>query len=308
MNVESSFASSKKSKSARRSDIFSNVFIPSISLLMLLTVPSLFASTSFAATTPTFSVAINLSHDTGLAQYPAVSSYQDHVYVVWSEGTKGILFRASSDGGSTWTPPTTSAALRLSAKGNARFPVMFTQNQATVPGTVLIAWAQSTGTSGLQVFVAVSTNYGASLTTKQLSTEGGITPAVAAAGSDLYVVWFQTSGCTSFSGGGCIVVSSSSNNGVSWSSPVELNPTSNGEPQVVASGSNAYVVTDGIYFEASYNNGGTWSSPNLIFSVSYPNEGREPWVAASGNLVYTVWEANSTSRGVRYLDYGRTRS
>jgi hypothetical protein len=283
----------------------SKIAIFSIPLLILLLVPSLFATVSFGAT-PTFGPAINLSHDSGLAQYPAVSNYQDHVYVVWSEGSGGILFRESSNGGSTWTPSTSSPALKLGPKGHAQFPVMFTQYQAVTPGTVLTAWAESAGGSGLQIYAAVSTNYGVSFTTKQVSTAGGITPTVAGSGSDLYVVWFQTSGCSDNSGGGCIVVSSSTNSGGSWSKPVELNPTTNGEPQAVASGSNAYVVADGIYFEASYNNGNSWSSPNQLFSVPYPNEGREPWIAASGNLVYTIWEANSTSPGVRYLDYGRT--
>ncbi len=61
-----------------------------------------------------------------------------------------------------------------------------------------------------------------------------------------------------------------------------------------------------MYFEASYDNGLTWSAPTIVFNSPFPNEGREPWVAASGNLVFVTWEANSTSPGVRYVDGGVT--
>ncbi len=273
---------------------------------LMLVVPYAIIPSSFASGTVTFSPAINLSNDAGSADWPAVASYQNHVYVVWTEGTGGMLFRESSDGGSTWVPPLTSPALKISVKGGtARFPVMFTQNQAVDPGTVLIAFAQSTK-GELQTFAAVSTNYGVSFNTVQLSTEGGIIPAVAGAGSDLYVTWYQVSGCPGNAGGGCIMVSSSTNSGASWGTPIELNPSFKGEEQIVASGSNAYLIADGIYFEASYNNGATWSTPLQVFNVSFPNEGREPWIAANGSLVYITWEANSTSPGVLYQDLART--
>lgn len=276
--------------------------------------------TSVSAATPTFGAAFNLSNDTGSAKQPAVSNNGQSVFVTWTEGSGGIKFRASADGGSTWTPPTSSAATKLSAgsgcTGSAAFPVMFTQYQSSTD--VVVAWSQ-----GGQICVAVSTNNGGTFTKAHLSvspSSGGITPAVAAAGSDIYVAWYQASpNCPVTpivpAGSGCIWISTSTNDGSTWGAPAEVAPSGHGEPQIVASGHNSYMAADGVYFTASTNDGGSWSSPVLLFDeTQFPNCSpfcfpREPWIAADGLNVYVAWEGSNplqtSGTSPDYRDYGR---
>jgi hypothetical protein len=277
--------------------------------------------TSVSAATPTFSAAFNLSNDAGKATEPAVSNNAQNVYVAWTEGKGGIMFRASADGGVTWTPPTTSAASKISTgsgcTGSAAFPVMFTQFQSS--SDVAIAWSQ-----GGQICVGVSTNNGGTFHKAHVSispSSGGITPAIAAVGSDIYVTWYQASPSCPVTlyvpaNSGCIWVATSTNDGANWGTPVELNPTGNGETQIVASGTNVYIATDGIYFDVSYNNGGTWAAPVSLYSqgsITTPCSpfcfGREPWIAADGLTVYVVWESSNpmqtTGTSTDYRDYGR---
>jgi hypothetical protein len=263
-----------------------------------------------------FSPAINLSNDAGVAKDATISNNGQNVYVAWTESSKGIFFRESSNGGSTWSPPTTGSALKLSPKGGvAQFPVMFTQYQQVNTGDVYVTWAQTVtqanGSKILQIFVAASTNNGKSFTTTQISqnaTNSQNTPAIAAWGSDVYVAW---NSAKDSAGSGSIYVSSSTNNGQTWSKPVDvINPCRNGEAEIVASGSNIYLVSDGIDFSASSNSGASWSAQVNLFQAPFSQTsiyyGREPWIAASGSLVSVVWEANSTAPGISYHDQGRT--
>jgi len=291
-----------------------SVFLASLSFALIL-MSSSFSFASFAAT-PTFNPAINLSNDSGSAKDATVSNNGQHVYVAWTEGSKGIFFRESTNGGVTWVPPLTSSALKLSPKGGvAAFPVMFTQFQSVTSGDVYVTWAQtvtqSNGSKILQVFVATSTNNGQSFTTTQLShnsTHSQNTPAIGADGSNVYVAWFSGRNATAR---GSIYLSYSNNNGATWSSATDaINPSSAGEAEIVASGSNVYLIADGIDFTTSHNSGATWSTPVNLYAVprvtnsTSVHYGREPWVAGSGNLVYSTWEANSTT-GAGYQDYGR---
>ena len=116
----------------------SNVVSPKNSLmavaftLALIIMASSFVFISVKAAAPVFTPAINLSNDAGVAKDATISNNGQNVYAAWTEGSKGIMFRMSPDGGITWMPPTSSPALRLSPKGGvANFPVMYTQFQGT---------------------------------------------------------------------------------------------------------------------------------------------------------------------------------
>ncbi len=266
-----------------------------------------------AVSTPVFSAAVNLSNDGGKAKDPAVASMGNYVYVAWTEGSGGIMFRASNNSGVTWSPPTTSPAMRISPSGgSAAFPVMFTQYQNT--SDVIVSWAQTVSKAGLQVFVATSSTHGANFTITRVSPSiangTAITPSVAGWGHDLYVSWYEQEGCTLYNGTGCTMVSTSTNDGKSWGPAIQLNPSGDGEDQIVATQNTVYVVADGIWISSSTNAGGNWSVPLRLYhptsikgSVNY---GREPWVAASEGYVYTIWEANSTaSKSIGYQTFGR---
>lgn len=270
-----------------------------------------------------------LSGSATTAKEPAVqtSSNGQYVYVAWTEGGSGIYFTVSSNGGSSWSTP-----LKISNKGGtAQFPVMITGDgyQSPNSGDVYVAWAQTVSKT-LQIFVASSTNNGASFTTTQLSSGGGITPALAASGSDVYITWYQDTSCpatalnpvVSGTTEACIYVDSSTNNGASWlSSPVELNPSVKGEAQVIASGSYTYVTADGTYFSSygvttsNWDGSGStttgWTEPIQVYGFytvdNQTSFGREPWIAANGLDVYITWEAlNLDNTNGLYSDYGVT--
>ena len=258
------------------------------------------------AATVSFTAPINLSNDTGKAKQPAVSNNGQNVYIAWTEGSSGIRFRASSNGGLTWNPPTSSRAMRLGpTSGSAQFPVMIAADgyQPVAFGDVYVAWSQ-TVSGVLQVFIASSTNNGSTFTTVQISTGGGITPALAGWGHDAYVSWYQNANCPGMNGSGCIWVSSSNNDGGSWSTPVELFGSLAGEQQIVAWQHNVYLVADGVDFTASHNDGLNWTTPVVLYGIylygsgcatfSSPcvySVGREPWIAASGLNVYVTFNA-----------------
>lgn len=296
-------------------------------LLLFLAGGSLVLITSHAAGTLTLQYGPTvLSGSATNAKEPTISTSANgqYLYVAWTEGSGGIYFISSSNGGSSWSTP-----LKISNKGGtAQYPVMITGDgyQSPNSGDVYVAWAQ-TVSGTLQPFAAVSTNNGASFTTTQLSTGGGITPVMAASGSDVYVSWYQTTACpvtalnpvVNGTTEGCIYVDSSSNNGASWSSPVELNPSVRGESQIVASGSYAYLVADGTYF-SSYGLGGTWkgsgttstgwTAPLQVYGFytigSTTSFGREPWIAGSGEDVYITFNAIDLSTTDTYRIYGLT--
>jgi len=277
------------------------------------------------------------------AKEPQVQTSADgtYVYVTYTRGSGGIYFAVSSNGGSSF-----GAAKKIStASGTAQFPVMITGDgyQSVNLGDVYVSWAQTiSGT--LQIFVASSSNNGGTFSVKQLSTGGGITPALAAWGSDVYVTWYQTTPCpvtalnplnstTGEGQSGCIYVASSANNGGTWSAPVELNPSVKGESQIVASGEYAYLVADGVWFSsfgvgASNWNGNSssptgWTTPITVYSFYFYGSGcatfstpcvftfgREPWIAGNGLDVYITFNAidlSSSPTGTPiYRIYGLT--
>jgi len=233
-------------------------------------------------TAPTFQPAYNLSNDNYNAKDPNVQNSGSNVYVSWTEGSHGIYFRASPNNGTTWNPPITSAALRISnSGGTTQFPLMTDSGS-----NVYIVWSQTTGSgTPLQLYFAVSKNYGASfskpvvLDTSSSVGSGAITPAIAASGTDVYVAWLA-------SGVGNYVISST-NNGSTWGSPVKL--SSLREPQLAASGSYAYEAGVGALY-VSTNNGVTWTNERIAV-------GSEPWIAAYGSNVIVAWETkNITSK------------
>ncbi len=136
------------------------------------------------------------------------------MYVSWTEQSGGILFRSSPDGGFTWSPPTSSAALKLSPSGGvAAYPLMAEYGQY-----VYVVWSQTPKASEpAQIYLAVSSTSGGSFSPAILvdsdASVAQVTPVIAAWGNDVYVAWTQ--GSQSW-------VASSINNGGSFGTPFEI--------------------------------------------------------------------------------------
>ena len=254
------------------------IFVPTLIVTFLLLLVSASSLPVFAQIS--FGTAVNISNDSAKAQFPDVVNVGDYVYVSWTEGSGGILFRASSDGGSSWSPPLTSPATRISPKGGTtQYPLMSANGS-----DVYVTWSQTVSTTGLQLFVAASTNNGATFTVTQItsgtSSNGFITPVVASWGSNVYVV-YSGNGKNSY-------VVSSNNYGVTWSAPYHYAVTF--EPEVAAVGNNAYAVADGIQFAVTHNAGATWTKV-----LNEREMGDEPMIAASGTNVYIVAQSRTAN-------------
>ena len=150
-----------KSMKSRSSAVISfsvlSLFVASSILLFSVLMPT---SAALTNSTPVFNAAFNLSNDKGNAMDPMDANSGSHVYVVWTEGHGGILFRTSSDNGSTWTPVLTSSPKKLSLGGtNMQYPVI----QANA-SNVYVAWTQTVN-GFQQIYFTSGTNYGSTFST-----------------------------------------------------------------------------------------------------------------------------------------------
>jgi hypothetical protein len=141
--------------------------------------------------------------------------------------------------------------------------------------------------------------------------------AIAAAGSNVYVVWEDTR-----NGNEDIYLNYSNNHGVTWrNSDIRLDTNTAGasrsiSPEVAASGSNVYVVwydnRDGsytdIYMNYSNDAGHTWQASDIRLNTDSAgtNYAHSPKIVATGDKVYVVWQDSregSTSATNLYLNY-----
>lgn len=245
-----------------------------------------------AQTNNGFLIPVNLSNDDYNASYPWIATSGSSVYVAWTEEAHGIYFRASPDNGSSWYPAIDTPGLRISTQGGTTsYPIVY-----ALGSEVYVVWSQSVN-NVLQIFFAGSTNNGTTFAAPiQLSsgdsTNGWITPVIAAAGSDVYVA-YTGSGKNSF-------VIASDNYGATWNKAYHYGVTH--EPQLAAIGSNGYAVSDGLQYAVTHNGGVSWTEV-----LNGTNEGDEPWIAASGSYVYLVSQtktANSTIHFIVCSNYG----
>ena len=218
-----------------------------------------------------------------------------HVYVAWTEGSHGVLFRESPNNGTTWVPALTSPALKLSTHtGVTQYPLVSANGS-----NVYVTWSQTSGSgSFLQVWFAASTNYGQTFSPAvRLSNtndpSGAITPVIAS--WDLFVVVGWTANSTSY-------VTTSNNGGTTWN-PIYNIPESFHEPQVAVWGTqNAYIVSD-FGYAYSHDGGITWNNVTANTIVS-----AEPWVWAWGSNVYLVGEGKGSTSQIEYTSQLRQRN
>jgi hypothetical protein len=281
------------------------IVIFAISILavsMVLAVTNAASTTAYNSSQLNFGTPINLSNDNYNASYPWVANVGSHVYVAWTEEDHGIYFRMSPDNGTTWNPPIDQPGLKISSTaGTAGYPIV-----AANQSDVYVAWSQAVDTSGvevLQIFVAASTDYGASFTQAQqltsgYSSNGFITPVIATSGQYVYVA-YSANGKQSY-------VLSNTNYGApgNWTQAVRFGATH--EPQVTAWGANGYAVADGPEYAVTHNGGVTWTEV-----LNYTGSGDEPFIATSGSNVYIVSQSktvNGTIHFIRCTNYGMTCS
>jgi len=248
-----------------------------------------------------FGTATNLSSNPGASTFPAyedhasgvnsngqISASDDSIYVVWQDTTTGnseILFRRSSDGGSTF-----ENTINLSSNSAPSLhPILLVEGNH-----VFVVW-EDKSTGGGDVFYRRSEDGGASFGgTINLSetSAGSYRPKLANHGDHLYVIWLDKSlGKTN------VHFKKSSDDGISFSGSIALTnaDTSAGHHQITATSNGMVFVIwrDGpnpikeLYLRASEDHGNTFGdTPNLS-----NNDVDSAWgqVAADDDGVYVVW-------------------
>jgi hypothetical protein len=255
---------------------FSRYFITTF-VAILVIVPLIATSGSFAVSQPVFSVPVNVSNDSGVARLPNVFNVGSHVYIAWTESSRGIIFRSSPDGGVTWSPPLNNPGLRISPKGGVAGPPLISANGTNV----YVVWSQTIGNTGYQVMEGSSLNSGASFNpavqiTSGSPTGGWVTPVIASWGNNVYLAFVDSETTQSY-----VVVST--NAGQSWGKLHEYSTFH--EPQLAAWGGKYIYAVAGQGLSVSSNNGLTWVNESITNCCP-----SEPWIAAYGANVYEVYE------------------
>jgi len=262
-----------------------------------------------------FGSPIRISTNTYASRYPSVAALGSYVYVAWRDSTPvsgsgsqpEIWMRVSSNNGASFGP-----AIRISYNTY----ISSAPSVAASDGYVYVAWYDYTPVSGsggnAEIWMRISSNNGVTFGPAiRISTNIGESgnPSVAASGSYVYVAWDDS---TPVSGSGSapeIWMRVSSNNGVSFGSPIRIstNTYSSFFPSVAAYGTYIYVAWSDytpvsgsgsdaeIWMRVSSNNGASFGSPIRIST----NTGASifPSVAASGSYVYVAWMDNTPVSG-----------
>ncbi|MEM3119123.1 MAG: Ig-like domain-containing protein, partial [Nitrososphaerales archaeon] len=241
----------------------------------------------------TFGPTINLSNNVGVSQNAQIAAAGNNVYVLWQDDTPGnfdIFFRASNDNGANF-----GSVINLSSDSGRSGGLLGHLAIAAAGSNVYAAWQDDDqGLTNFDILFRASNNNGASFDSAiNLSNNTGNSqsPDMAALGSDVYVVWRDST-----PGNFDILFRASNNNGASFDSAINLsNNTGNSQsPDMAALGSDVYVVwrdsTPGnfdILFRASNNNGASFDS--AINLSNNAGSSQTPQVAAAGNNAYVVW-------------------
>ncbi|MCP4641006.1 MAG: exo-alpha-sialidase, partial [bacterium] len=252
-----------------------------------------------------------------------------HWVAVWNSdenllgaGTDDDLFVSrSTDNGATWTAP---ALLNANATADGFADDLWQQISTDGAGNWVTVWVAEVGSSDYDVFVACSTDNGASWTAPILLSDYGTTeewpeshPQLANDGAGTWVtVWWGSDGLL---GGETmfdldIIVARSTDGGATWSAPALLKTNGTVDvgmdwnPHIAAGAVGDWVTVwastenlsgasknDTDIFVARSNDGGiTWTDPGLLNYNATLDSGNDdvPWVATDrSNHWVTVWQS-----------------
>jgi hypothetical protein len=240
----------------------------------------------------TWSANKRLTNNAGISNYPAIAAEGSNIYVVWEDRTPGnpeIYFKRSVDGGATW-----AAAKRLTnSAGNSSSPGI-----AVDASNIYVVWTYWTFTAGNdEIYFKRSIDGGATWSAnKRLTNNAGISnyPAIAAEGSNIYVVWKDETPENDE-----IYFKRSVDGGATWAANKRLtnNAGISNYPTIATDILNIYVVwhdnTAGnyeIYFKRSVDGGATWAANKRL--TNNAGISNYPAIAAEGSNIYVVWEDN----------------
>ena len=240
------------------------------------------------------------------AQTSAVqmSSNGAYVFLTWMQGST-TAFAASSNNGASFSCGASHAKACILSSG-APAGTMTAQAVASSGKHVYVSWSDSATNGSQYIFLVASSNAGASfssivkLNTIQSYTHGE--DEIAAIGSYVYATWDS------------VYFTASSDYGHSWSTPIQLRPSTcvypcaGREPMVSATGSDVYVTfpmgglggtsTYSTIVNVSHDHGLTWTQTDL--SKGIISNTREVQVTSDGSNVYVTSRGNQTGGTQQY--------
>ncbi len=255
----------------------------------------IFLKIGTVSTSVSFGSTMNISSNPLPDSSPQIAASGSNAYVVWQENNSGnneVMFNAIISG-------VAGTPINLSNNvGNSRLPQI-----AATPTNVYVAWQDNTpGNNDILLSVGtvgISVTFGS---TMNISNNAGDsrTPAIAASGSNAYVVWRDNTGLSA--GNFDIFLAMSTNSGSTFGAPVNISNNSGDSrtPRVAASGTNAYVVwrdntalstgNFDILLRVSVNNGSTFGS-----TINLSNNAGESRFAqvVTGSGVFEAWRDNT---------------
>lgn len=167
-----------------------------------------------------------------------IAADDSRIAVVWQEWAGTLRFRSSTDDGATWVPALTEPATPISAThlaGASRVRALVHD------GLVTVAWFADYG-AGLHVWSSSSADGGATWSTPvQHSDTAATSNQLHLIATDAGVALAWNNGASYLGGGGVIRVSTSSD-GVTWTTPVDVSDPGSTEPQLAAVDGNLVVA------------------------------------------------------------------
>jgi len=249
---------------------------------------------------------LNLSKTASALDTPVIAISGSNVYVVWKESgypNLNLFFTRSTDNGATFDSATSLFE---------GYYLIAPHPQIAVSGSnVYVVWT-GLGPTSADIFFRASTDNGVTfgpIINLSNNTGGSSQPRIAAYGNDVYVVWSDSTNSNNLE----ILLRRSTDNGATFGPIIDLSNTpvpqsgdSSGDPQIVVSDKNVYVVwreqTFGgmgygdILFRASADGGDTFGPAiNLSNSTAASHDSK---IATYGNNVYVVWVETGT--GTQY--------
>jgi len=233
-----------------------------------------------------------------------MAANKGYVFLTWMQGA-ATAFAASSNNGASFSCGASHSKACILSSG---VPVgtMTAQAVAASGGYVYVSWMDSATNGSQYIFLVASNNAGASFSSP---VKLNIVPAYthgedesAAVGPYVYVVWDS------------VYFTVSSDYGQSWSTPIQLKPStcvfpcSGREPMISAVGSDVYVTfpmgglggtsTYSTIVNVSHDHGSTWTQTDL--SKGIISNTREVQVTSSGRNVYVTSRGNQTGGTQQY--------
>jgi hypothetical protein len=236
----------------------------------------------------------------------------DNVCTVWTDDTLGnfdIFFARSTDGGLTFSEPENISE----TTGNSFGPKVICEGN-----NVYVVWEEGPPGVGRDIFFARSTDGGLTFSEPENISEttgASSNPQISSEGSNVYVVWEDTTITDSD-----IFFARSTDSGLTFIQPENISETTQTSsiPQISSEDNNVYVVwQEGtpsnsfeIFFARSTDGGLTFSEPENISEST--GLSFDPQISSEGNNVYVVWQdftpGNSDTFFARSTDGGLTFS